>query len=187
MAIKFYLGNPNSTGDWFDWIGPDHSDQLGAKMKKMFETQINLSQTDDGQRILEDLAGPHTWEQEMLVQGYLFYPWGESCSEPCQPPDNSHPLHLRGDWLPLSQLKKYCESFVCDGFLIPPRQLWLCLQAPSEQITATLPLYSGEEFEESLIQHMLLTNKPVLATAEMATGQRKLFFIAPDDWLQRSL
>ncbi|MTI14337.1 DUF1853 family protein [Sansalvadorimonas verongulae] len=178
MAIKFYLGKPCSQGNWFDWIGPDHSDQLGVKMKKMFDSQIRLSHTDDGKRVLNQLTGHQIWEQELLIQGYLFYPW----NKPCQAPDNSHPRHLRGDWLPLKQLRQYCESLGTDAFLIPPRQFWLSLQAPSEELTALLTVYSLSDFSSSLTQHITQTNKPILATAELLSGTRKLFFVTPDHW-----
>ena len=179
MAVKFYLGKPGSEGNWFDWIGPDQRDQLGAKMEKMFEAQIALSETSDGQRVLQELVGEQAWEQELRIQGYLFYPWNHTCKTP----ENSHPAHLRGDWLPSHQLNEYCQSLGSEQFLIPPRQFWLALQAPFEKLKQHLPVYSFTELDKHATQQMLQTQKPVLATAELKTGQRKVFFITPDDWL----
>ncbi len=180
MAVKFYLGKPDSNGNWFDWIGPDNSDQLGAKLQKMFDSQIMLSETEEGTQCLEELAGKQNWQRELLVQGYLFYPWKHTCA----PPKHSHSEHLRGDWLPIHQLDEYCQHIKASYFHIPPRQFWLSLQAPSDKLIQALHPYSPETLKEGIYLHMSLSNKPILVTGHTKSGQPAVFFVTPDKWLE---
>ncbi|CAM3635522.1 DUF1853 domain-containing protein [Parendozoicomonas haliclonae] len=185
LAIKFYLGKPESKGDWYDWVGPDQADQLGRKMALMFEHQINLSKTEPGEQTLSHISPANTdWQQEVLLQGYLFYPWQQPCAEP----EQVNPNHLRGDWLPFEQLSDYLATLSAKAFMIPSRQQWLNLTALAEQgETDDVSALSEDELIAHLKQHFSGENKqrkrPQLVMPQIPEGRP--FFVTPDDWLDR--
>ncbi|MCL6272099.1 DUF1853 family protein [Sansalvadorimonas sp. 2012CJ34-2] len=177
LAVKFYLGRPGSKGDWNDWLGPDHSDQLDKKLKRMFDQQIRLSSTEEGGKILCNLLGktkPEPWLSEILLQGYLFYPWKKSC----EPPLDSNPEHLKGDWLPLKQLTAYSRAIGADSFSIPVRYQWLALQ----DIDPEGEGINLSHLQQTLTELLEKIQRPVLAVAHTDSSNR-LFFVAPDNWL----
>ncbi len=203
LAIKFYLGKKHSAGDWYDWIGPDKKDQLGRKMELMLNRQMTLADTPEGHQVAQELCPDNTagiWQKELLLQGYLFYPWQQSCL----PPKQSNPNHLRGDWLHFSQLGDYLDTLEEQDFIIPCRQHWLGLEQPQ-----TIPL--GDEQDDShpppsikiskerlqkklsaslnsnepkntdnISTHRYRKNSPVLVCG--TTASIRPFFVVPDHW-----
>ena len=180
LAIKFYLGTPGSTGDWYDWLGPDKVDQLGRKMKLMFDRQIKLSDTAPGRTVLQSLPrADHiiNWHKEILLQGYLFYPW----QHPCEPPAHANPEHLRGDWLTVSQLSEYLTHKPCQSFQIPPRQQWMGLQGLN---TSTETMISAKQLQEEISARSTTRNdRPLRPILVMSFPEGSPFMVTPDDWL----
>lgn len=93
-AVKFYLCTYDGT-DLSHFEGPNRKDRLDLKWDKLIHKQIRLSETDAGRATIHalNLQAPHT---AVLIQGYLFYPFG-------QPVTTLHasinPDHLRGWWI----------------------------------------------------------------------------------------
>ncbi len=177
LAIKFYLGTPGSRGDWCEWIGPDKADQLARKLRLMFDHQITLSDTEAGKNTLLALTGtPQHWQKEILLQGYLFYPW----RQPCASPFGANTQHLRGDWLPLQQLEEYLMPFASDVFMVPQRQHWLALrhwhQSEKSFDKVALLQYLLERFAEKERAEA----RPVLIVSGQAGSVP--FFVTPDNW-----
>lgn len=70
LACKFYLGYLNRA-TWDHWIGPNSSDTLDLKMKKI-TTQLNLFNTTAG----KDFLCEHQLEQPekcLMIKGYFFH------------------------------------------------------------------------------------------------------------------
>nr|WP_157719117.1 DUF1853 family protein [Halopseudomonas salegens] len=99
IAIKFYLGYPEN-GHCL-WYGPNASDRLDLKSKRLLEHQCGLSGLETTRDTLEkaDLPLPET--TRVFMPGYLFYPAGSQLQAPAQVADN----HLRGDWHRLAHLQ----------------------------------------------------------------------------------
>lgn len=71
-AVKFYL-QETPAPDWNNFIGPNPSDRLADKLRKLFEQQLMLGATPAGRSALGGADSP---TPRALVKGYLFFPAG---------------------------------------------------------------------------------------------------------------
>ena len=169
LAVKFYLGVPNPNlkdqnhriSSMNQWVGPGLKDRLDRKMQHMLSHQILLGSTKEGQQVLAE-RGLHAIEQEILVQGRLFYPLKGLCPAP----EFSHPAHYRGLWMTLSDFKQNHPLQVQSTYHIMNKPQWISAQPQSPSISC-----------DELLLH--LEN---LAAPEYIYSGEQHIFIVPDDW-----
>jgi hypothetical protein len=177
FATKYYLleaGAGAASARTDDLVGPNLADTLGAKMRKILERQLNLSQHPAAQAALKETPQA----AQALVKGWLFYAPGE---EPLSDKLGLNPAHCRGFWRPLSELNEMGH----DSFLILPRLRWL---APAQSDPGDcLDHYA---LAQALKAHFTVDSLPVMVTL-METDENGAFeiergFIVPDDWSRRA-
>lgn len=137
-AVKFYL----CTGDGSElshFEGPNRKDRLDLKWDKLLHKQIRLSETDAGHATTETL-NMHPTQTAVLIQGYLFYPIGQSIS-------NLHtsinPKHLQGWWIRNEHRDQILDKTLCYQILNKP--FWLARPAIPET-----ELLSSDQLNEEL-------------------------------------
>lgn len=177
FATKFYLLNSDDPlvagvqqADYF--IGPNLSDTLGRKIRKILDRQLLLGFHPAAQSVLPQPV--HS--AQALVKGWLFYRCGEM-------PDlqavgvSSH--HCRGWWCTLEEVAVH----VAEAGAIIPRIAWL---AP-----ARLPLSEGlgvAELSAQLEALFAIDPMPVMVAALQRQGgewiEAERGFVVPDQWQQ---
>lgn len=180
FATKFYLLNSSDPAlagvqqaDYF--VGPNLSDTLGRKIRKILERQLKLGEHPAAQGLLpQPLAAA-----QALLRGWLFYRRGE------QPPLQAvgvSAAHCRGWWCTLQEL----EAHVPGPAAILPRIAWL---AP-----ASLPqarLLSPEALRAALAGMFGTDRMPVmvasLAEHEGQWVETDRGFVVPDEWPAQAL
>ena len=171
FATKFYLLEQDDGGGRLDsLVGPNLADTLGAKMRKILDRQLALSQHPAAQALLPQAVV----SAQALIKGWLFYPAAEGAS--CLVPGVALD-HCRGFWRPLSEL----GAIECDRFLVLPRLRWL---APAR---ADLPAcLDRAELATVLREHFSRDSLPVMIALMERDGEHAIEiergFIVPDDW-----
>jgi len=175
FATKFYLlqtggGSPQAD----DFLGPNLADSLGAKMQKILQHQLELSQHPASQIHLSEPVA----SAQALVKGWLFY----------QDEDWPPPAALgvsanacRGYWRSLSALQLDQSAL----YLALPRLRWL---APAK--IALEHALSATDAQHALSQHFAGDAAPVLLATLRAEDGYGLEvcrgFVVPDDWAERA-
>ena len=177
FATKFYLlqgGAPQSDAAQFDTlVGPNLADSLGAKMRKIFERQLELGAHPAAQGLLPRPVNA----ARALVKGWLFYPAG---SWPAMSGITAG--HCRGFWCALGEL----GAMSADAFLILPKLQWL---APFRATQAASLMTRAQLHAE--LEALFETNaSPVLVAVVRETPglveEVERGFIVPDDWRERA-
>ncbi len=186
MAVKFYLGLPDQNGNsrsWHQWIGPGLKDRMDKKLGRMIQHQITLSRTEEGKAALASIVSGDI-KQEILLQGYLFYPFDGQCN----PPVGASKEHPKGNWLSISKLNKFLDLFPDSAVYTQlPKQLWLSS-------------FSGQSDNDQLLNRQnLLDHLNVYFQSETAPKlisccrkqnntrtEYQRFFVVPDDWQEKA-
>ncbi|MDX1587352.1 MAG: DUF1853 family protein [Oleiphilaceae bacterium] len=181
IAVKFYLGHQKSGHESALWYGPNASDRLDIKTRRLLEHQSQITRLPEAAAALK-AAGIHEVPRSCIfMPGYLFYP-----PEPGFPSPPGAPAdHHRGHWLYLEQaLAMNPETWVP---LRKPHWLgpWIQPDAPdTEETLATL-------------ERVHTTNSPRLFArmAREAVGptghpqpqwkEVERFFVVPAQWPER--
>ncbi|WP_419535549.1 DUF1853 family protein [Endozoicomonas sp.] len=202
LAVKFYLGIPDETGNangapWRNWVGPGLKDRLDRKMDRLLHHQALLSDTNEGQESLLKLGIEQPVQKETLIQGRLFYPLYpmnaeesqavqltdviESDTESktqnhvhrlCQPPELSNPEHLKGYWLTQSQFLLSTRLTNKMNYQIPHKIQWLNREPYGKRLN-----------HDELIPQLTQQKRPLYIRAIHNELERGLnVFIVPDDW-----
>ena len=179
FATKFYLlcsVNPAyaqiQQADYF--VGPNLSDTLGAKMRKLLERQLALGQHPVAQAMLhEKLCGA-----QALVKGWLFY----RLEEPVDMTQLGIAAdHCRGWWCTMTEL----EDHVGEHGVVVPRLNWL---APAKVLDGDQ--WSCAVLRQWLGQHFSGDMMPVMVAALKPSGEHWLEttrgFVVPDNWSSRA-
>jgi uncharacterized protein len=175
FATKLYLLESSGHGHQADYfVGPNLADTLGAKVRKIMDRQLTLSQ--------HPAAQPHLPQPVMaaqaLVKGWLFY-HGQTPA-PVQPRGISH-AHCRGFWCPLEEV----ERLPAQHFVVLPRLSWL---APAK--IAHQEGIGKAELKTRLTAHFKSNSTPALIAVLEPVGDCLLEidrgFIVPDDWRHRA-
>lgn len=174
FATKFYLLESSGAGDNVDYfVGPNLVDTLGAKMHKIFDRQLLLSQHPAAQIHLPEPVVA----AQALVKGWLFYHDGVPAKRVC----GTSAAHCRGFWCALSEM----EKLHAEWYAILPRLSWL---AP-----ARLPLQQAmnrQALHQVLAEHFAQDTMPVMVILLQQQGDMALEtdrgFIVPDDWRTRA-
>ena len=178
FATKFYLLQSPPAGavrreraDYF--VGPNLADSLGAKMQKIFQRQLSLSDHPAAQALLPQPVSA----AQALVKGWLFYPDGDY---PASSALGVCSLHCRGFWCGLDALPE------ATAYAVLPRLSWL---APARLALAdTLErgqlgdeiasLFAKDQAMPVLVALMCVEDGVAL---EMSRG-----FIVPEGWRERA-
>jgi len=177
LAVKFYLG----TGDQRDldcWFGPNPTDTLGTKLRRLEQHQMQLS----AHPASVDLLRAMQIEVERVrgfVKGRLFYPLPLFLTETFVYPEAINPNHHRGWWATLADFCQH-DRFSAAAFCHLPKADWLaelvaCPQKRRKSKTETL-----KEFEASGREtwHVAVLNE---SGTEVSRG-----FIVTPDWLAQT-
>jgi hypothetical protein len=174
FATKFYLLESSGHGHDADYfVGPNLADTLGAKMHKIFDRQLKLSEHPSSQAHLPEPVAA----AQALVKGWLFYHedqrhvYGVGTSSG----------HCRGFWRPLSELA--CVD--SERYAVLPRLDWLApARLMPEQTMDALAL------QQVLREYFLVDRMPVMiALLDVVDGialEKSRGFIVPDDWQARA-
>lgn len=105
IAVKFYLGVYEHAHDAPLWYGPDTQDRLDIKTDRLLQHQCRMSERPETRRLLdglgvENVGTENPVQSRAFMPGYLFYPLDTQISSPV----TAAARHLRGYWLPISQL-----------------------------------------------------------------------------------
>jgi hypothetical protein len=179
LATKFYLYHPagssrppDSLPDLYDYLGPNLADSLGAKMQKILNQQLQLSQHP----LARDLLPQTVFSAQALVLGWLFYRVGD------QPGLGRHAVgittdHCRGFIWTLSEL----AAMDFQHGLILDRLDWL---APSQ--VAQGKAKEKAQIISGLHAHFQLIHTPAMLA--LVKGSQTLMqeysrgMVVPDSW-----
>ncbi len=170
FATKLYLLEPscqNYQADYF--VGPNLADTLGAKIRKIMERQLTLSQHPAAQL---HLSKPIVLAQA-LIKGWLFY-HGQT---PLAQALGISRTHCRGFWCSLAEM----DGLSAQHYAVLPRLSWL---APAK---ISLQESMGKRDLTAKLSTLLATNAtPVLIALLEPEGdslvERARGFIVPDGW-----
>lgn len=188
LAVKYYLGLPcdpqQSYSPWSNWMGPGLKDRLDLKINKLINKQGLLSQTTEGQTVLKQQhLFPVT--PEILLQGYLFYPFELYCP----PPEYAKPDHLFGYWLTTDQLESFIDAFTLSSqFTVLDKHEWLSTFSsdinkiqPRLLTQTALKAHANQHFEYSPYPFPLLIANGLPCKQNWQENLR--FFLVPNNWL----
>jgi hypothetical protein len=173
FATKLYLLESSGHGRHADYfVGPNLADTLGAKVRKIMERQLTLSQHPAAQALV-----PHPIvAAQALVKGWLFY-HGRT---PLQPQGVSR-AHCRGFWCTLEE----SGGLAAQRYAILPRLSWL---APARMKTEEA--MDKSMLQQALASHFKESATPALVALLEPQGDYLLEidrgFVVPDDWHSRA-
>ena len=151
-AIKFYLGHhdnasyiPNNKPfhNWQQWVGPNHKDTLGIKMRHLQEHQLPLAKNLLGQESLSTItSSPTTITSRLLFSGRFFFP----ARSFLKPPLFCRHIETNNTWLSSDDfLNNYLSINSDRQFCYLPRQYWLSPLTKLDLRSESLALHSAEE------------------------------------------
>lgn len=180
MAVKFYLGLPDASSPR-EWLGPGLDDRFDLKLTRMLEQQCRLSQTSEGRHSL-DMLGITDVVSEALLQGCLFYPFDKQCHTLEIASGN----HLRGEWLPVSELNDYLEHRQISHVAHLTKHEWITHSINRRSIYPAHPRIQICEWLHSLMSLPAQHHGPVMLMGlKDRAGQHyeiSRFFLVPNDW-----
>ncbi len=178
-AVKFYLVWPheNPTGSFF--IGPNASDDLDKKMRRMLEHQLPLS-TRLAERFGEEIS-----LRRAFVKGRIFYHPEDGL--PAETQTRLAENHLRGTWIRRSE-SQWIDAYGAEArFQILRKPYWL---APVSNPGGSSAMDSAE-LQRQLCRHFDSSRSPVLFSVLRPTGCRSRgdeltevdrCFVVSDQW-----
>lgn len=173
FATKFYLLQGEADKEFDALVGPNLADSLGAKMRKIFERQLELGAHPAAQPLLPRPVA----QARALVKGWLFYPAG---SWPAMSGITAG--HCRGFWCALDEL----DATGADAFLILPRLQWL---APFRAQSAAWLMNRAQLHAELEAQFEESASPVLVAVVRETPGcveEVERGFIVPNDWHERA-
>lgn len=175
FATKLYLLEASGNGRHADYfVGPNLADTLGAKVRKIMDRQLSLSQHPAARlHVPEPIA-----LAQALVKGWLFYHAQAPLSAP---PAGISREHCRGFWCAQDEL----ERMAGEHFIVLPRLSWL---APAK--TEEEQVLGRDALSEAVAAHFAKTGTPLLvAVLESRDGwmlETDRGFVVPNDWRSRA-
>ena len=176
FATKFYLLESSGAGEDADYfVGPNLADTLGAKMHKILERQLLLSQHPAAQ---VHLPAPVA-QAQALVKGWLFYHKDDTEADAATFGISAE--HCRGFWCALGELEQVSAA----RYAVLPRLHWL---APAKlDLSQTM---DKQSLQQMLAAHFVHDTMPVLVVLLDVKGEVAVEssrgFIVPDDWRTRA-
>ncbi|MNK15509.1 hypothetical protein D3C87_336500 [compost metagenome] len=176
FATKFYLLESSGAGEDADYfVGPNLADTLGAKMHKILERQLLLSQHPAAQVHLPVPVA----QAQALVKGWLFYHKDDTAADAATFGISAE--HCRGFWCALGELEQVSAA----RYAVLPRLHWL---APAKlDLSQTM---DKQSLQQLLAAHFVHDTMPVLVVLLDVKGEVAVEssrgFIVPDDWRTRA-
>jgi hypothetical protein len=162
LAIKYYLQTARDSFELCDFVGPRAQDRLDLKLKKLFDKQLRILETEAGLRAVPQELQNLPLVSKAFVKGGFFYPldlWLESRTLPV-PIGVAHSAPL-GWWLRMTAKAR------CDWKLLPaekwsllPRLEWMSRQIRSHD---DAELLDPDFFWESCQRPMQTRGRALLA------------------------
>ncbi len=170
LAVKFYLGIPDKnsselTSHHHQWVGPGLKDRLDRKLQHTLNHQIQLSNKPEAMDVLKGIHVDSV-QKEILIQGRLFYPLHGNCP----PPLHSHPDHLRGLWMTLSEFKDWHPKQKLQVFCMPEKRQWIDNKPTAQWLTA----------------NELITKLEADHSPQLVYSKKGWFFVVTDKWPARA-
>ncbi|WP_028103812.1 DUF1853 family protein [Pseudoduganella violaceinigra] len=182
FATKFYLldGDPD-TGNYNRLVGPNLADTLGLKMRKIFQSQLQLSRHPAAQQ----LVPAPVVSAQALVKGWLFYHAAEAAPRI----EGISPDHCRGHWRTVGEQAGASD----EQFIVMPRLQWLApLRTPverKEDAPTPAPL-ARQALLDVLAEKFATDPNPVMVATVREEGgwleEVERGFVVPDDWRARA-
>ncbi|HEY8606538.1 MAG TPA: DUF1853 family protein [Noviherbaspirillum sp.] len=175
FATKLYLLESSGHGQHADYfVGPGLADTLGAKVRKIMDQQLSLSQHPAA---CAQLTLP-VHKAQALVKGWLFYRERTPAT-----PEGIGISHCRGFWRPQGEL----GGLAADAFAVLPRLQWL---APARAVAGEAGTMEPVALACALSRHFASASAPVLVALLRREGDELLEFdrgfIVPDDWREQA-
>lgn len=160
-AIKFYLGQnaPEDSAKSL-WYGPNRKDRLDLKLGHMDSTQLQLSNTREGQAWLET-QGLEIQRIRSIVKGCVFYPTQQTIATP----EHATNEHNKSIWVESSSFES--EYRQRGHWIHLPRLSWLAPRSEAEL---------AEHQEAPAI------DKPALFSRCENGWEVERVFVVPDGW-----
>lgn len=165
LVYKFYLYDPELTGELQRWVGPNRRDTLLYKVKKLQEKQLPLLQNKATQHYLKELNLPFKeFVQQVCFLGKLYVPvklYGSHFSE-------VNNKCIVGFWLNLGSFKECHQQY--DVYCLPKKENWL-IHPENNDVWIS--------FAESitLIEKSLQNKKSLLCWKKTPANKFEQFFI----------
>jgi hypothetical protein len=181
LATKFYLFHQplksqdhiRRLPDVYDYLGPNLNDSLGAKMQKILQRQLTLSQHDAARKLIQT----RVIAARALVKGWLFY----RSSEPKQLVPGIASNHCLGFWWTLSEFEQLAVPYA----MKLERLQWLAPAqvSPDEVMDKSMTL-------DTLQRYFHTESTPVLVAIMKKNGDLMQEFcrgmVVPNDWPEKA-
>lgn len=180
-AGKFYLAHKQSSR-WENFIGPNSVDNLGRKLHKTFNDQINLSIWEEGKDalLIEGIDGKV--HPQILLKGYLFYYVDLFFNNNFIMPDDAEESHSKGWWIFAKDIDYFFPGKKCKWIIIE-RMNWISkIYNPVDD-----SVYSTNEVIKKLKEYFTCNTYPLLI-AELNMNDDGIYeevsrgFIVSDSW-----
>ena len=180
LAVKCYLHAGDGRAQLADYVGPNLQDRFDLKLTHVLDHQLPLSAREE----FASLGHVGPWEPQMFIKGWLFYPHGETTSDPIE----LDPAHARGWWATRTDWPAFAVDHA-QAWRVLPRLEWL---APRRHEPGTAEA-AGIAFVEAsaLSERVAHQNGPTMVAAFHLDDagrwvERSRGFIVPDDWPQKA-
>jgi hypothetical protein len=179
LATKFYLFHPNVSlkrqASVFDYVGPTLNDTLGAKMQKIMQRQLTLSQHEAAQKLVPQKI----IAARALIKGWLFYRVTEHEQSSIHGID---PNHCMGFWWTLAEFERLAIPY---GLTLDRLQWMAPAQSGLDEVIDKGMLL------ETLNRHFLRDSTPVMVAIMKKNGDLMQEFcrgmVVPNDWPEKAL
>jgi hypothetical protein len=172
IAVKFYLGYPEPGAQQVFWYGPNQTDRLDLKSRRILEQQSQRTHLDAASTTLAQLGLKGPLRSRVFMPGYLFYPQSRRLASPLGVPRN----HERGSWI------------YWDEALQRQHQSWVQLRKPH-----WLGPWVQEEMPDAEVVREVLEQIELTQTPRLFAGMRfdscthlwceqERFFVVPSLW-----
>ena len=183
LAIKFYLdalAGCDEPKPLARWIGPNGIDRLDKKVDRLLSHQIQLSDTDEGQKWLATM-GIDRIQKQIALKGQLFS-HQKSVSLPHK---QFRPTLSHHCWLRLEELYT----------VIAEHTYWIVLDKPQwispTLITDSHAVKDGHTLLVELKSYFKHSNRPIMLCALQKHGnsfeEQARYFVCADQWPDASL
>jgi hypothetical protein len=157
VAVKFYLFSPESNQVGY-WIGPGGHDRLDIKLSRLYDHQLKLGSSVQGQQQLQQL-GIDSVQTQAWIKGYLFYPPAVARPETDEVKLGISPRHLSGWWLRQGATSLPVTSND-SRWWVAPKHRWLSPALMAE--SAAADLLSLPEVMDFCASHFAASQKSLL-------------------------
>lgn len=124
VAVKFYLRH-GSGESWKHYLGPEGRETMDQKLRLLFDKQLLLSTTPEGQEALAHRAPHKSVMPVALVKGAIFDPWTPSEFDPPYPTPGLSHHRLGGWWVHLDKAAEVVQHKPNRTWMILPKLEWL--------------------------------------------------------------